>query len=365
VTMRVLMLVRDHSWFGGVVNFVKSLEINLSDNVDTIEFRIGQRKGARGKWFQLIVPLFDAARLAWLVIWDRYDIVHINPSLNIKSLVRDTLFLLVLRLRGIKNTVIFIHGWEESAAVAIENSALLKKIFVTLFGGAAVIYVLAKQFKSRLEAWGVDPNRVHVVTTMFDGRQFSGITRNRDDDEIRVLFLSRFVREKGIYELLEAFSRLHEHFPGLVLVLAGAGPEEVAMVKWVENAGLSESVTFTGYIRDKEKAQVLMDADIFVFPTYYGEGCPVSLLEAMAAGLPVITSSTGGIGDLIVDGRNGRLLETVTTAKVEDAMLDLLANLQNRKAISEYNRQFAWEYYEAAVVSKDIEAMYNNIVGRG
>ena len=350
MTMRLLMFVRDPSWFGGVVNFVKSLEVNLSENVGVTEFRIGQRKGARGKWLQPFVPFFDAIRLAWHLVRHKYDIVHVNPSLNTKSLVRDALFLLVLRLRGIKNTVVFIHGWEESAALTIENNLLLKKIFLSLFGGAPVIYVLAKQFKSRLVGWGIDSARVHVVTTMFDGGQFAGISRNRADDKIHVLFLSRFEREKGIYELLEAFSALRDSFPGMVLILAGTGPEEAAMVEWVDKAGLSECVTFTGYIRDKEKAQVLMDADMFVFPTYYGEGCPVSLLEAMAAGLPVVTSSAGGIGDFIVDGKNGRLLDTVTTAKVEEAMLDLLANPEDRKTISEYNRKSAWEHYEATVV---------------
>jgi len=352
------MFVRDPSWFGGVVNFVKSLEDNLDKSVEVSEFIIGQRKVAEGKWLQPFVPLFDAARLAWHLVLNRYDIIHINPSLNTKSLLRDAIFLLVLKIWRVRNIVVFIHGWEDSTAHVIENNVLLKKLFVILFGGVPVIYVLAKQFKHRLEVWGVDPSSVHVVTTMFDGKQFDGITRNRIDEKIRVLFLSRFVKEKGIYELFEAFRSLREHFPGMTLILAGTGPEEQAMRKWVEKAGLAEYVTFPGYIRDKEKAQVLMDADMFVFPTYYGEGCPVSLLEAMAAGLPILTSRAGGIGDFIIDGKNGRLLDAVTTTEVENAMADLLTSPEDCKAMGEYNRETAWKRYEAAVISKDIEDMY-------
>ena len=355
---RLLMLVRDPTWFGGVVNFVKLLEENLSKSVVVSEFHIGQRKGARGKWDRSLVPFLDVARLAWNVMVNRYDIVHINPSLNARSLARDGLFMLVLKLRGIRNIVVFIHGWEDSTASVIESNSLLKKIFVTLFGDAPVIYVLAQQFKRRLVAWGIDSGKVHVVTTMFDGRQFDGVTRKRSDDELRVIFLSRFVKEKGVYELLEAFEVLHDHFPGMTLILAGTGPEEEAMRKWVVKAGLSDCVTFCGYILNKEKAQALVDADIFVFPTYYGEGCPVSLLEAMAAGLPIVTSKAGGIGDLITDGKNGRLLDAVTTDAVKLAIVDILTNLKGLKAMGEYNREAAWKRYEAGVVSKEIEDMY-------
>ena len=99
MAMRLLMLVRDPSWFGGVVNFVKSLEVNLSDNVDVTEFRIGRRKGARGKWFQPLVPLFDAARLAWQRLCARFSAacrcrerVRPNVASIVRCLARDALF---------------------------------------------------------------------------------------------------------------------------------------------------------------------------------------------------------------------------------------------------------------------------------
>ena len=352
------MLVRDLSWYGGVVNFVSSLEANLSSNIKVTEFRIGQRKESNVTWLWPFMPFFDAFRLAYHVLFNRYDIVHINPSLNTKSLIRDAMFLLVLKLHGMRNIVVFMHGWEDRTALTIEKKAIFKKIFVALFGRVPVIYVLAQQFKRRLVAWGVDPCRVFVVTTMFDGRQFENVKRARKDDEIRMLFLSRFVKEKGVYELLEAFSALRDRFPGMTLILAGTGPEKEAMIQWVKVAGLSDCVTFPGYIRDKEKAQVLVDADVFVFPTYYGEGCPVSLLEAMAAGIPIITSKAGGISDFITDGKNGYLLDTVSTAEVEKAIVGLLTKPAARKAMGEYNREIAWRLYEASVVSKEIEAMY-------
>lgn len=359
------MLAKDRSSLGGVVNFINILERNLGEDVRVERFKIGQRANQTGKWIRWLVPFIDMAHLAWQVTSNRYDVVHINPSLNGRSLFRDALFMLVLKLRGMRNVVLFMHGWEEGTAQSIENSIVLRKYFNTFFGTAPVIYVLASQFKQSLIDWGVRADNIHVITTMFDGRLFDGVTRNRADDEIRLLFLSRFVKEKGVYELLTSFAKLYERYPRLRLILAGDGPEDGEMRSRVRTAGLQDVVSFTGYVRDNDKAQILVDADMFVFPTYYGEGCPVSLLEAMAAGLPVVTAAAGGIGDFIVDGKNGKLLNTVSDKTVEAALHELLENDAARSDMGLYNKKIAWQCYEAAIVSASIEKSYVHLAATG
>lgn len=363
--IRLLILVRDSSWYGGVVNFITLLKSNLSDNVCVDELRIGQRKQQSGRWLRPIIPLIDMTRLAFRVFTNRYDVIHINPSLNKRSLLRDALFMLVFKIRMFTNIIIYIHGWEAATATTIENNVILRRIFCILFGGAPVIYVLAGQFKRTLVDWGVDASRVQVVTTMFDGKQFNNVARSRIDDEIHLLFLSRFVKEKGVYELLIAFDHLSKRYSELRLIMAGNGPEEDGLHKWVNSAGLQNKVVFTGYIRDQEKAQVLMDSDIFVFPTYYGEGCPVSLLEAMAAGLPVVTTTAGGIGDFITDMKNGRLISEVSPDTVESAIQNLLDDRDGCISIAEYNKKVAWENYEAVVVTRKIEKTYLSLAKHG
>jgi len=360
--IRLLMLVRDPSWFGGVVNYVQLLERNLEGGVKVEEFHMGRRKNQSGRWLRSLIPFIDMMRLAYRLFFNRYDVIHINPSLNRRSLFRDYLFMLVMKMHRINKIVVFIHGWEDETATAIGNNALAKRMFRGSFGRAPVIYVLASRFRQYLIDWGVGGDRIHVVTTMFDGGQFDGITRNRPDDGIRLLFLSRFVKEKGVYELLTSFERLHGRFPHLELFMAGEGPEYDGMCNWVKRAGLQDAVTFVGYVRDKDKAQILVDSDIFVFPTYYGEGCPVSLLEAMAAGLPVVTTTVGGIGDFMADGKNGRLLESVTADTVEAALLNLMDNDVERIAMGAYNKKIAWERYEAAIVTENIEESYRRLV---
>lgn len=102
----------------------------------------------------------------------------------------------------------------------------------------------------------------------------------------------------------------------------------------------------------------MLGAALFVFPTYYGEGCPVSLLEAMAAGLPVVTASAGGIADVFEDGVNGILLGEVNAAQVESAIERMLADPGRLEQIGGRNREVAQQRYEAAVFAGRIEGLY-------
>jgi glycosyltransferase involved in cell wall biosynthesis len=210
---------------------------------------------------------------------------------------------------------------------------------------------------------GVDPDKIQLFTTMFDGRELENTLGhvNKDGHNTSLLFLSRFVKEKGVYELLEAFINLVSNHKNIHLILAGTGPEEDNMKKIVCDSNIENKVTFTGYVRGSDKARVLMGADIFVFPTSYGEGCPVSLLESMAAGMAVITTPVGGIPHIVEDGKQGILLTNEVTAKsVENAIERLLVDPVETRKIGDLNREQAWRLYNAPVVTGWFESIYKN-----
>jgi glycosyltransferase involved in cell wall biosynthesis len=196
---------------------------------------------------------------------------------------------------------------------------------------------------------------------MFDAGQFAGVESRRGTQPVQVLFLSRFVREKGGYELLEGFAQVAQTYPDAHLICAGDGPEAAGMRAWVEGHGLGARVSFPGFVRGREKAQLLADADIFAFPTYYGEGCPVSLLEAMAAGCAVITGDAGGIPDIFEDGANGVMLSRPTGDKVAAALSSLLSDPARRRTIGDHNREVASRRFEAGSVSSGVAAVYSSL----
>lgn len=361
----VLLLARNSQWGGGVVNFVDMLSANLGAGLRVERHEIGRRPGDGGVLRRAVRPLADGLGLLRRLRTRRYAVVQLNPSLNRLALPRDALFMLAVRLAGLgPRSVVFFHGWDPGAAAAIRNHAPLRFLFGRLFGAAAKIVVLASRFKADLIAAGVDPERIEVLTTLFDAGIFGGAPPQRHTRAPgrRILFLGRLVREKGVYELLEAFRRVHRRTPDTELLLAGDGEERGNIERWIAANGMGSCVTLPGYVRGAEKGRMLADADVFVLPTRHGEGCPVALLEAMAAGLPVIASDVGGIPDVVKDGRNGVMLDEVTPEAVERALTEVLGNLERWRLAGRLNMHEAWRKYEAGIVASKLVAIYRSLI---
>lgn len=347
---------------GGVADYVEMLKAHVSQAIHIESFFTGRRQLPSAlRLLAPLLPLYDAVRLMVRLVSRRYDLVHLNTSFN-KAMLRDSLFMLVLRVFGGSQVMVFIHGWNDVWAVRVLDGALARMLFRWVWGGSRRVLLLANRFKQALIAAGLDGRRIEVVSTMFDASQFAGVASRRGKQAVQVLFLSRFVREKGCYELLEGFAQVTEAYPAMQLICAGDGPEAAGMRAWVSRHGLDARVKFPGFVRGREKVQLLVDADIFVFPTYYGEGCPVVLLEAMAAGCAVITGNAGGIPDIFVDGINGIMLRRTTAESVAAALRELLADTDRRMRIGDANRRIAAQRFEAGVACAGIEDSYRRVI---
>lgn len=360
--LRVTILYPDPLILGGVAIFIEAMRRALSRNVHTTHFLVGRRATTRGKLGALLNPFIDAFRLAWHLLRARPDVVHINPSLNTKSVLRDGLFLLVMRVFRKREVFMFMHGWEEELSALIARSRFLRPLFRYVYGWPRLTVVLASRFREQLIAMGFPSARIQVDSAMFDGGIFEGLARRKHTD-LRLVFVSRLVPGKGMWELLEAYASLKPHFAELSLYIVGDGTERQRLIQTVAERGIP-AVTITGYISIQEKAQILLDGDLFVFPTTYGEGCPASLLEAMAAGMPCITTGVGGIPDVFVDGASGTTLDHVTAVTVEKSITDMIGDSQRMARISQYNRDIAWKKYEAKPVTARMEWRYFEICNR-
>jgi len=138
------------------------------------------------------------------------------------------------------------------------------------------------------------------------------------------------------------------------LRLCGTGPYEGELRRQVREAGLDEQVEFAGLIAYDEIPRQLRQSDVFVLPSLQ-EGLPLSLLEAMASGLPVVATAVGGIPGVVKDGVNGLLVPAAAPAALRDALVRLLANPALRQRLGTAARRDSldwswaavWERYEA------------------
>ncbi len=358
--LKVLILSPDKNVPGGVTNFVQVISEKFSTKVDAHHLFIGKSSESNWKLGGFFKPLIDSIRLFKKIKNNHYDVIHVNPSLNLKSILRDGLFMLVINTSKTHKALVFFHGWEEKSAQFILKHKPLCFLMRATYGKARKIIVLAGEFAEQLVDMGISKNRLIQISTMFDGNLFNDIKKKNNNDETILLFMSRLITAKGIIELLDAFNKVQLHQPGLSLHLLGDGPEKVTVEKKIIELNLQKNVKLLGYIKGKEKAQELVNADIFILPSY-SEGCPIALLEAMAAGLPVITTAVGGIPDIITDGENGVLLTSHTSSAIEKGIEKMLMNEVELREIGKLNKKIAWEKYESKNVTSKIEEIYRQV----
>ena len=152
-----------------------------------------------------------------------------------------------------------------------------------------------------------------------------------------LLFVGRLAGVKGVPLLLEALAALAPAHPALRLRLIGDGPDRAALEARAIRLGLADRVEFLGYRSQSEVADALAGAQIFVLPSF-AEGVPVVLMEAMAAGLPVVTTQIAGIPELVDSGISGLLVPPGEAAPLARALDTLLTDPARRHAMGQAGR---------------------------
>ncbi len=360
--LKILLVSKDLRFEGGVYDFVSMLLNQSYDSIECEYFPVGDRFPGKISILKIVWPLVDNFRLPIRLLRGDINCLHLNPSMNFTSFLRDSLLFMTARTVGFRNILVFFHGWDEDFVSRIASNALYRFILRCGFSRASVIFVLSETFKSQLISMGVPGETISIGSTMFNSKIFDRTARAKKVNTVRLLFLSRFIKGKGVFELLDAFRQVHSRFPSTELVMAGDGPERSLMEEYVRQHNLTGVVKFTGYLRGLDKGDILTNSDIFILPSYYGEGLPISLLEAMAAGLPIICTSVGGITDIFENGKNGILLNSVSPKSINEAVLKMIENKEWRLKIGSHNRTIAWECYEAGVIAQRMKAAYWKVV---
>lgn len=145
-----------------------------------------------------------------------------------------------------------------------------------------------------------------------------------------LLYVGRMIEEKGIFDLVEAVRMLRDTLP-CHLLIAGEGPELSRVQSRVASAGMLDCVTVAGYLRGSDLAAAYAAADLFVLPTYWAEEWPTVLMEAMGAGLPIVTTRLRGAADHLVEGANALFVPPRDPA----ALAATLARLLNDRPLRE------------------------------
>lgn len=303
---RILIIGPSLDVAGGVSGFYNSILPNmiLDKRFKISYLPVGEKsKGiVKHKIFSIIFDVFQF--LLKLIIF-RPQIIHVNPSLAPFALLRDGFFVglsKLLSLGRIKHLV-FFRGWNISNEPFVERflgffqrSLLSSDHFITL----------SEHSIEKLEGWGVSSSKISLGNTVVNNdiiNYFSNKSENTDVDsnKLNILIMSRIIKAKGIYELVNAFASVLQDNPEWTLTIAGEGCDLYGLKTAVNTLNIQDNVDFPGHVFGQEKLTLLERADIFCLPSY-SEGMPNSILEAFAAGLLVIATPVGALSNFIKSG---------------------------------------------------------------
>jgi len=206
---------------------------------------------------------------------------------------------------------------------------------------------------SRLMA---DPSQVVRIPGMgIDTQRFepaAGHTARREmlqtlewpQDGRMVLSVAHLIVQKGIYLFFQAAQKVCVRHPEVVFVIAGDGPHRSALETASYATGMADRFRVLGWVDDM--ARLMQAADCFVLPTYYYEGLPVSILEAMACAKPVIATRHRGCEDIVVHGETGLLVPIRRVGPLVEAVLSVLDDPALARSMGEKGRQRVLDHFE-------------------
>lgn len=352
--IRVLLTTPVANRAGGVAQYLRVVRPHLRNNVQylTVGSRFNDERVDRTA-FRVVR---DSWRFAYMLSHGSYDLVHLNPSIYPKALVRDALLLLVAKALR-KSVVVFAHGWDDACSRAL--STHFSTLFRLIYGRADAFIVLGNDFKKRLRLLGYERTvfvqGAPIEDALLDDSQIQGCA-SRQGNKFNILFLARVEKEKGIYEALETYRLLKEKHPFVSLTVAGDGSQLSDAVHFASARHLAD-VSFVGHVEGTAKYQVFRTADAYLFPSY-AEGLPISVLEAMAYGLPIVTRAVGGLRDFFQDGVMGFLTESKEPEVLASLLNRLICDPGLRSNIGLFNRQYARREFTSSQVAARLEEVY-------
>jgi glycosyltransferase involved in cell wall biosynthesis len=256
--------------------------------------------------------------------------------------------------------IVTVHGWACAPGTPRLQAAVSRRL-ERLVGPLASKVITVSEFDRRfgLAARLVAEGR---VVTVHNGMPDVSPTLRADPGRTppRLVMVARFEPQKDHSTLLHALGELRDHSWDLDLV--GDGPLKEQMKALADQLGIGGRVRFLGQRNDV--ARLLAEAQVSLLVSHW-EGLPLSILESMRAGLPVVASSVGGVGESVRDGETGYLVPPAGVDLLRDRIARLLTNPELRARLGTSGRQYYEQHFTMDQMVNNTLAVYHEVLGAG
>jgi len=317
-----------------------------------------------------ISPLRDLVatlRLARLIRRERPQILHTHTA------KAGTVGRVAALLAGSRRPPIIVHtfhGHVLRGYFGPLRSYFFRLLERGLAAGTTALVAVSPEVRDDLVALGVAPSERFVVVRLgieldervapeqngrAESRRYLGIP----GDRFAVGWIGRMTAVKRTDDVLVAFKRLRDDGVDAVLCMVGDGPDRAQLEQRAHDLGVIRDTLFLGYQEDVAPFYSAFDA--LVLPSS-NEGTPVSAIEALAAGRPVVATRVGGVPDVVRDGKDGFLVETGDTAELADRLAQLARDPELRERMGDAGRARVLPRYAVDRLVDDVDRLYRSLL---
>ncbi len=288
-------------------------------------------------------------KFIFLLLFQRFDIVHIH-TVDYTSFWEKCAFILAAKCRG-PGVVLHVHAARFDAFYR-DSSPRVQSWIRYFLQRCDRILVLSSSWQKFFSAV-IPARKVCIVPNGIDLTPFQHVA---PAPQRAVLFLGEISARKGIDDFLHAIAEIQQQGHDFCYHIIGPGEIDRAK-KMAARLGLKPHYTFWGPKTGAEKVGLLRSGSCLVLPSY-AEGLPISILEAFACGLPVISTRVGGIPEMITGGENGFLLQPGDVTKMAEFIVRVMTDAPLYRRLSANNLKLAREIYDINAAARRIVRVY-------
>lgn len=292
----------------------------------------------------------------------RPDLIYFTLSPRGFAFYRDVFYVMLMKLFGAK-TVFHLHG--KGITKTAQKNVFSKWLCQWLLKKTDIICLSPILTK---DVAHLHKSTQYVVPNGIEAMTETDPLENKTQNAVpQILYLSNYIRNKGVLVLVEALKIVHEQGLDFKARLVGAQGDLTIdeLQERVDESGLREKVIVVGPRYREEKVTEFELADMFVFPTFYqNEAFPLVNLEAMQFGLPIISTDEGGIPDMLSESGAGFIVETQNPQMLAQKIATLLTDRDLREEMGKKGYKHFNSHYTLHHFEQNLERVFNNILGR-
>jgi len=354
--LKVLLVGKAAPDRGGIPTFLEMLtrgELSRLVDVDLLNVaHTGTPEGGKFTTGNIKRTLADARAVRRLA--KGRDVVHIHSALApTVTIIRAGLLAAAARSAGAA-VVVHAHGGELRAWLRSDRRRRflrlamkpVAKVVAVWSAGLAMLREVFPDDRVVLVDNGVELDRWHPGP--------------RDHTPPRILYVGLLTPRKGVLDLAQASKILRDRGIAHELRMLGGTPDEGPAAEAEVRANLPEWADLLGRREPEDVPGVYSDADIFCLPSWW-EAQPLSILEAMGSGLPVVATDVGDVARLVEDGRTGFVVPLKDPERLADALEKLLVDADARRAMGDAGRERVEKHFSAEVTARNLATIYHEV----